>query len=81
MQKLKPFEDEIAAFFENNTVGEVVYLYQAAEPVAVGVVDYEDIGTMTVIGVLPEFRRQGWGTRLHRHLMWAIQQHVELYRG
>lgn len=80
-QKLAPFEDEIANFIQAHTVGEVIYLYDDTEPVAVGVLDYEGIASMTLIGVLPQHRRKGWGTRLHRHLMWLAKQHVQRYRG
>lgn len=80
-QSLAPLEEEIANFSQTYSVGEVIYLYDDAEPVAVGVLDYEGIATMMLIGVLPQHRRKGWGTRLHRHLMWLAKQHVERYRG
>ena len=80
-QELEPLKQEVTSFIEANTLGEVIYLYDDSKPVAVGVVDYEDVATMTLIGVLPEHRRQGWGARLHRHLMWVAKQHADLYRG
>ena len=27
-----------------------------------------------VVGVTPELRGQGWGNRLHRHLLWAAKE-------
>ena len=80
-QELGAFDEEINSFSEVNTLGEVVYLYDGSTPVAAGVVDYDSVATMTLIGVLPNYRQQGWGTRLHKHLMWVAKQHVELYRG
>ena len=81
-QGLKPFEEEVASFRENvGAEGEGVYLTNNGIPVAAGVVDYDAVATMTLIGVSPEHRRQGWGTRLHRHLMWVAKEHTDRYRG
>ena len=69
-QGLRPFEEEVASFRENvGAGGEGVYLTSDGVPVAAGVADYDSVATMTLIGVLPERRRQGWGMRLHRHLI------------
>ena len=37
--------------------------------------------TIDVIGVLPKLRGQGWGNRLHRHLLWAAKGLADLHEG
>lgn len=41
----------------------------------------EDLARIELIGVLAEDRGKGWGTRLHRHLMWAARSLANEYAG
>ena len=83
VQSLQPFEEEIHSLHENcGEHGEGVYLLEGGKRIAAGIAGYHGRrATMTVIGVIPEKRRQGWGTRLHRQLMWLAAQHCEVYNG
>ena len=82
MQGLEPLSQELQNFYGNNADdGEGIYLLAADKPVAAGVVNYEEPASMTLIGVLPAYRKQGWGGRLHRQLMWLAKQRAAVYSG
>ena len=84
-QELKPLLEEVQNFHDYNENGEGVYLFDGDQPVAAGVVNYgetsNDPADMTLIGVLPERRNEGWGGRLHRHLMWLARNRAATYVG
>ncbi len=81
VQGLEPLLQELQNFYDNNADGEGVYLLDGDKPVAAGVVEYEGPASMTLVGVLPEYRKRGWGRRLHRQLMWLAKQHAAVYSG
>ena len=84
-QGLKPLLEEVRNFYDYNENGEGVYLFDGEQPVAAGVVNYgetsNDPADMTLIGVLPERRNEGWGGRLHRHLMGLARGRAATYLG
>lgn len=72
--------------FAKKDEGQLYALHHADLPVAMGLVTSftvlgEHAASCNMLGVVPEKRRQGWGKRLHRHLMWAARARSALYLG
>lgn len=72
--------------FAKNDEGQLYTLNDGGMPVAMGIVTSfavpgEHAAGCNMLGVLPEKRQQGWGKRLHRHLMWAAKARSPLYLG
>lgn len=85
----RTLEQVLHAIYEHHREGDgsLFALEESGRPVAMGVVSdvqYEPeqwAGGVNMLGVAPDRRRQGWGRRLHRHLMWEAKGRSPLYLG
>jgi ribosomal protein S18 acetylase RimI-like enzyme len=73
---------EVKERFEDYENSSLQVFCQNDQFLAAGVLGFSnDTVVMDVIGVVPEFRNQGIGSRLHQHMMWVGQNLGDSYVG
>ena len=63
-----------------NVIG--YYLLEQNKAIAAGLLrTFRGAVSIDIFGVLPNFRQQGWGNRLHRHLLFAAKKLADTHSG
>lgn len=72
--------------FAERDAGQLYTLHDGSTPVGMGIVTHssgagEHAAGINMLGVSHDYRKRGWGKRLHRHLMWAAKARSPIYVG